>query len=195
MKTPVIVAGAATAALLIGLSATMLAGGFTHDGVLEGVRLTARWSFSWFMAAWSASSLAALWPGGWRTELLRRRRAVGLGFAFSHFVHAGFFLAAIFLFGQKVPRVVVAGGALGYAFVIAMAATSNNASMRAMGKTWKVLHVIGGWYLMVIFLNSYMARLMGGKPLVGAYGVALIGIAITLRLAAYAKARGELQAA
>jgi DMSO/TMAO reductase YedYZ heme-binding membrane subunit len=195
MKTPVIVAWAAAAALLIGLSATMLAGGFTHDGLLEGVRLTARWSFAWFVAAWSASSVAQLWPGGWRSALLRRRRAVGLGFAFSHFVHAGFFLTAILAFNQKVPLVVMIGGGLGYAFVLAMAATSNNLSMRLMGKGWKVLHSLGGVYLMLIFLNSYLARLFGGKPLVGAYGVVLISLAITLRVAVFAKNRAELQAA
>lgn len=195
MKTPVIVASAAAAALLIGLAAMMLAGGFTHDGILQGVRLTARWSFIWFIAAWSASSLANLWPGGWRTTLLRRRRAVGLGFAFSHFVHAGFFLAAIFLFGVKVPSPILVGGAIGYAVVIAMAATSNNASVRALGAGWKVLHSFGGVYIALVFLVSYFGRLTHGKPVVGAYGVALIALAIVLRVAAFAKDRAELQAA
>jgi len=195
MKTPTIVAGAAAAALLIGLTAMTLAGGFTHDGVLEGVRLTARWSFAWFIAAWSASSLARLWPGGWRGQLLRRRRAVGLGFAFSHFVHAGFFLVAIAMFGAKVPPPILIGGGLGYAVIVAMAATSNNASMKALGRGWKVLHSFGGAYLLLIFFVSYLGRLMNGKPLVGAYGVALIAAAITLRVAAFAKERAELQAA
>jgi hypothetical protein len=196
MKTPTIVAGAAAAALLIGLAATMLAGGFTHDGILEGVRLTARWSVAWFFAAWSASSLATLWPGGWRTELLRRRRAVGLSFAFSHFVHAAFFITAITMFGVSAPPIILIGGGLGYAFVIAMAATSNNASMHALGaKRWKLLHSVGGWYLLAIFFNSYLGRLMSGKTLVGAYGVALIALALTLRLAAFAKNRSALQAA
>ena len=196
MKTPIIVAGAATAALLIGLTATMLAGGFTHDGVLQGVRLTARWSFAWFIAAWSASSLASLWPGGWRSTLLRRRRAVGLGFAFSHFVHAGFFLTAIFAFGHEAPAVILIGGGIGYLFVVAMAATSNNAAMKALGpKAWKTLHSFGGVYLLLIFLNSYLGRLINGKPIVGAYGVVLVALAITLRVAAFAKTRAELQAA
>jgi hypothetical protein len=196
MKTPVIVAGAAAAALLIGLAATMLAGGFTQDGVLQGVRLTARWSFVWFIAAWSASSLANLWPGGWRAMLLRRRRAIGLGFAFSHFVHAAFFLTAIFAFGHEAAPVVLIGGGLGYAFVAAMAATSNNVSMKALGpKAWKVLHSFGGVYLLLIFLNSYLGRLMDGKTLVGAFGVALVGMAVTLRVAAFARNRVALQAA
>jgi DMSO/TMAO reductase YedYZ heme-binding membrane subunit len=196
MKTPVIVAGAATAALLIGLTATMLAGGFTEDGVLQGVRLTARWSFAWFITAWSASSLANLWPGGWRAMLLRRRRAIGLGFAFSHFVHAAFFLTAIFAFGHEAAPVILIGGGLGYVVVIAMAATSNNAAMKALGpKAWKALHSFGGVYLLLIFLNSYLGRLANGKPIVGAYGVALIGAAVTLRVAAFAKNRVALQAA
>lgn len=195
MKTPIIVASAASAALLIGLTAMMLAGGFTHDGILQGVRLTARWSFIWFIAAWSASSLANLWPGGWRTTLLRRRRAVGLGFAFSHFVHAGFFLVAIFVFGVKVPPPILIGGALGYVVIAAMAATSNNASVKALGRGWRVLHSFGGAYLALIFFVSYLGRLMNGKPLVGAYGVSLIALAIILRVAVFAKERAELQVA
>jgi len=173
----------------------MLAGGFTHDGMLQGVRLTARWSFAWFIAAWSASSLANLWPGGWRSLLLKRRRAVGLGFAFSHFVHAGFFLVAILVFGVKVPPPILIGGALGYAVVVAMAATSNNASVKLLGKGWKALHSFGGAYIALIFFISYLGRLMNGKPIVGAYGVVLISLALILRVAVFARNRVALQAA
>ena len=196
MRTPVIVALAAAATLALGLTAMALGGGWSADGAGAGTRITARWSFAWFITAWSASSIAALWPGGWRTTLLRRRRAVGLGFAAGHFVHAGFFLTAIFVFAAERSLVTFIGGGLGYAFIAAMAATSNNASVRALGpKRWKLLHQVGGWYVLLIFFNSYLGRLLDDKPLVGAYGVGLIALAVGLRVAAFAKGRARLQAA
>lgn len=195
MKTPVIVGIAAAATLGLGLANMALSGGWNLDGALAGSRITARWAFAWFIVAWSASSVAKLWPGGWRTVLLRRRRAVGLGFAASHFVHAGFFIAAIAVFGAERPLITFVGGGLGYVFIAAMAATSNDASVRALGpKRWKLLHTVGGWYVLAIFLNSYVGRLTE-KPLVGLYGVGLIAVAVGLRIAAYVKGRSRLQAA
>src|SRR5215218_8344314 len=132
MKTPVIVALAAAGCLAIGLANAALQGGWDADGVGAGTRITSRSAFVWFITAWSASSLAQLWPGGWRTALLRRRRAVGLGFAAGHFVHAGFFLTAIFVFGADRSLITFIGGGLGYLFIAAMAATSNGASVKAL---------------------------------------------------------------
>lgn len=196
MKTPQIVAIAAVLAAAVGLTAMLAAGGWTDHGAAAGARMTARYSFAWFIAAWSASSLARVWPGGWRTLLLRRRRAVGLGFAASHIVHAGFFATAILVFGKPTGPVLLIGGGLGYVFILAMAATSNDASVRALGpKGWKLLHSVGGWYIAAIFANSYLYRLFGDKPLVGAYGVGLLTLALGLRIAAFAKGRARLQAA
>lgn len=196
LRTPVVVAGAAIVTLAVGLAAMALGGGLDQEGAQAGAALTARWAFLWFITAWSASSIAKLWPGGWRTTLVRRRRAVGLGFAASHFVHAGFFLAAIFVFGVERSAITFIFGGLGYAFIAAMAATSTDGAVRALGpKRWKLLHAIGGWYVAFIFANSYVGRLLGEKPLVGAFGTTLLVLAIGLRIAAFAKGRARLQAA
>jgi sulfoxide reductase heme-binding subunit YedZ len=196
MKTPVIVGLAAAGCLAIGLANGALQGGWDAEGVGAGTRITSRWAFVFFIAAFSASSVAKLWPGGWRTVLLRRRRAVGLSFAASHFVHAGFFLTAIFVFGAERSLITFIGGGLAYVFIAAMAATSNNASVKALGqKNWKLLHQVGGWYVLLIFFNSYLGRLMGDKPLVGAFGVGLIALAVGLRIAAALRGRFRLQAA
>jgi len=160
-----------------------------REGFLAAARLTARWSFLWFIAAWSASSLAKLWPGGWRAALLFNRRGVGLGFAAAHIIHAGFFLIAILGFGAPAGLVTVLGGGLGYLFVIVMALTSNDWSVRALGpKSWKLLHSVGGYYVLGIFAFSYYGRL-ATKPWLGASALALIGAAILLRIAAAMKTR------
>lgn len=187
--------GAALTALALGLIFMQTAGGWTKEGVLAGTTITARWAFPWFILAWSASSLVRLWPGGWRTRLLRRRRALGLAFAANHFVHLGFVVAAVTQFGETRPLFVYLLGGGAYVMIAAMALTSNDAAQRWMGlRRWKLLHAIGGWWVLVIFTNSYVSRLME-KPAVAILPVALIGAALALRLAVLLKGRLSPQAA
>lgn len=120
-------------AVLTGVAGFAATGGWGLDGANATARLTARWPFAWFLTAWTASSLAALWPGGWRRDLLRRRRAIGLSFAAAHFVHAGFFLLAIFVFNAEQSLSAFIGGGTGYLFIALMAASSNDEAVRRLG--------------------------------------------------------------
>ncbi len=174
---------AAMAALLIGLAGVVLGDG-GRDGVAAATAFTARWSVLWFAAAWSASALAKLWPGGWRTWLLYNRRGVGLGFAFAHFVHAVFFATAILVYGHAASMVTIIGGGAGYVFVALMALTSNDWSVRTLGANWKRLHSVGGIVIAGIFAFTYYGRITHQQPLVGSYGLALVGGAAALRIAA-----------
>lgn len=195
IPTWAIISGAALTALALGLGFTQAHGGWTREGVLAGTAVTARWAFPFFIAAWTASSLARLWPGGWRTALLRRRRAVGLAFAANHFVHLGFVVAAVSSFGVTRPLFVYLAGGGAYVMIAAMALTSNDAAQRALGnRTWKLLHTVGGWWVFVIFTNSYVSRLME-KPAIAGPAVALIATALTLRIAAALKGRMRVRAA
>jgi DMSO/TMAO reductase YedYZ heme-binding membrane subunit len=166
-----------------------LEGGWTGDGATATARLTARFAFVWFVVAWSASALARLWPGGWRAQLLYRRRAVGLGFAAAHGVHLLALLTALLMFNVPTALPKIVGGGLGYAFVAAMALTSSDAAVRALGlRNWKRLHAVGGYVLAAIFAYSYFNGL-ATKPLVAAPALAFISIAAVLRLLAWAKSR------
>lgn len=184
MRTPVCLLLVALMALCLG-GLGYAWGGWTLDGALAAARWTARWSFVWFLLAWTASSVATLWPGGWRRELLRRRRALGLSFATAHLVHAGFFLTAIFEFGVTRPLGLFIGGGTAYAFILAMALTSNDASVRRLGaRCWKRLHTLGGWVVMAVFVKSYFLRAVE-VPAVGIPGSLLILAAFALRFAAW----------
>lgn len=190
-----IVGGATLAALAIGLGGMALQGGWTVDGALAGTRLTARWAFPWFIAAFAASSIATLWPGGWRTTLLRRRRAIGLAFAANHGVHLGFILLTALVFHHPLNPVSIVGGGLTYVFIGLMALTSNDASVRIMGRRgWKVLHTVGAWLILLIFTNSYVGRL-AEKPWLAIPTLALVAAALLLKIAAFAKVRLRAQAA
>jgi methionine sulfoxide reductase heme-binding subunit len=185
VSTPTIVALSALATAGIAATGYAFQGGWTLDGALAGSRLTARFSFFWFIAAWSASALAFLFPGGWRAVLLRRRRAVGLGFATAHFVHLAALLAAIFIFGDTSSITTIIGGGFGYVLIAAMALTSNNAAVRALGpRVWKLLHGTGGYVIAGIFAFSYYGRLET-KPLLAFVTLGLIAAAATLRIAAW----------
>jgi DMSO/TMAO reductase YedYZ heme-binding membrane subunit len=176
-------------ALAIATGAYLAHGGWTYDGAAAAARLTARNSFLWFLIAWSASALARLWPGGWRTALLRRRRSVGLGFAASHTVHLAALLIALFVFDHGTKPVTVIGGGIGYLFVFALAITSNDASVRRLGpRRWRLLHATGGYVIAGIFAFSYLGRVRV-DPLLGVPMVALIVLAATLRILAWAGKR------
>jgi methionine sulfoxide reductase heme-binding subunit len=194
-STPMIVLGAALAALGVGALGILTGGGWTHEGALMATRLTARFSFPIFLLAWSASALAALFPGGWRSALLRRRRAVGLSFAAAHGVHLAFILNVVLVFHHAPPMVTVYGGGFVYVLIAAMALTSNDAAIAAMGrKAWKALHATGGVAILLIFANSYAARLKT-MPWLGAPALLLIALAVTLKLAAWTRRNRPLQAA
>lgn len=184
--------------ILIALVAALLAGatglyleGSGRDGFLAASRFTARWSFVWFLAAWSASSLARLWPGGWRGTLLYNRRGVGLGFAAAHLIHATFFLTAIWMLGARSSIATVFGGGLGYVFVLAMALTSHDYWVRTLTpRRWKLLHATGGVYIAFIFAFTYFGRL-ARDPVLAIAGMSLLGTVVAFRLAAWVRPRPQ----
>ena len=187
VSTPMIIAVSTLAAAAIATLGFVLEGGWTADGAAAAARLTARFSFFWFITAWSASALARLWPGGWRGVLLRRRRAVGLGFAAAHFVHLGALLIAVLVFATPRSLTTIYGGGFGYVMVALMALTSNDWSVRTLGpRNWKLLHTIGGIVIAAIFFTSYLGRLED-KPWLAIPTLTLLGGAVLLKFAAWMK--------
>jgi DMSO/TMAO reductase YedYZ heme-binding membrane subunit len=157
------------------------------DAAHRSIRWTARSSVTLFAAAFAASSLRRLWPVPWTGWLRRNRRILGLAFAFSHFTH----LAAIVALGALAPveldsrmnPVVLIGGGLAYAFIVAMALTSTDrAQTWRGGKPFRLLHTMGGYYVWLIFANSYLPRAAAAPAYLPA--AALLVLVIGLRFAA-----------
>jgi sulfoxide reductase heme-binding subunit YedZ len=184
-----IIAAASIGAFAAAATGLWFAGSADREGFLAAARLTARWSFVWFIVVWSASALARLWPGGWRAWLLYNRRGFGLAFASAHLIHAGFFLTAILGFGADTSLKTVIGGGLGYVFVILLALTSSDYWVRKLTpRGWKLLHTIGVTYIALIFFTSYLGRLETNPPLAYAT-LSAMAVALTLRIAAWLKAK------
>lgn len=195
ISTPAIVSVATLSAAVVAALGFLLFGGWNAEAAAAAARFTARFSFFWFIVAWSASALAKLWPGGWRAVLLRRRRAVGLGFAAAHFVHLAALLIAVLVFATPRSLTTIYGGGFGYLMVALMALTSNDWSVRMLGsRNWKVLHTFGGIVIAGIFFTSYLGRLEE-EPWLAIPTLSLLGGAVLLKLAAWMKGAMRMRAA
>ena len=150
----------ALAVSLLVIGASLALHGTGPLGWHAATRHTAQVAFPLFVLAFLTSSLARLWPGPRTRALLARRRAVGLAFATALLIHG----AAILMLARHEPSTLDAdpsfvGGALGFVFVVAMAATSNDAAQRRLGPSaWRALHRSGQITLFVIYVVTYAGR-------------------------------------
>lgn len=166
------------------------------EQALFAARWTARVGFPIFILTYSASSLVRLWPNPTTKAVLRHRRQWGLSFALAHTVHLGALLSYLTISGTSRPLPILLGGGGAYVLLYAMALTSNEAAMRALGVWWKRLHTIGIHWLWAVFTFSYFGRLF--DPARMATGLILFPIclaALGLRLWAWAKVRRKLAVA
>jgi hypothetical protein len=167
--------------------ATLAGHGGSEAGIRMVIRATARTSLALFLLAYTASALTRL--GGRRLLAwpLRNQRPLFLAFAVSHAIH----LAAIAAFARLHPESFRAaalaspvGGAVAYAFIAAMAATSFDRTAAWLGPRARgALHFTGGLWIWVSFLVAFARR----APVSPGYWfpVGLLAAAMALRLAGY----------
>ncbi|KJC61211.1 hypothetical protein UP10_10100 [Bradyrhizobium sp. LTSPM299] len=170
--------------ILIGLS-FWIAGmrQFEVEGVRMVIRFTARTSLLFFCFAFSAASLAYLRPNAWTRWQRRNRRTLGATFAASHTIHA----VAIIWFAAIDPAGFAGAtsaasyifGGIGYGFIIALTATSFDPTAAMLGpRAWRVLHLTGGYYLLLQFTVSFGKRI----PEMPLYALFLIPLAAVFAL-------------
>jgi len=153
-----------------------------------------------FCAAFAASSLRVFWRRPWTAWLLAQRRYVGVSAAAVHGIHMLAVATAATLDpehffvgeGRTLANSAVALGAV-VAFAL-MAATSFDAAVRALGRrTWRVLHWVCGYYVLIAFAGGFAPRL--AESPIYALPVALTGVVWALRVAAairaWARGRGR----
>ncbi|MBR0717042.1 ferric reductase-like transmembrane domain-containing protein [Bradyrhizobium liaoningense] len=162
---------------------------FEVEGVRMVIRFTARSSLVLFCLAFSAAALARLWPTAWSRWQRRNRRYLGLAFAASHAIHA----IAIVVFANMDPAGFAAAtsaasyifGGIGYAIIIAMAATSFDRTAEMLGpRAWRMLHLTGGYYLLFQFTVSFGKR-VPDMPLYALFLIPLVAV-FALRMIAMA---------
>ena len=167
---------------------------FEVDGLRIVIRFTARTSLLFFCLAFSAAALARLRPNAWTRWQRRNRRYLGVTFAASHGIHA----VAIACFAAMDPAGFAVAtsaasyifGGVGYAFIIAMAATSFDRSAAAIGpRAFRILHLTGGYYLWFQFMVSFGKRI-ADMPLYALFLIPLL-VVMALRLIAMTSARSD----
>jgi len=171
------------------LGAGLASGADAAEGWQHAARYTARFAFLAFLPVYVARPWQALAPGPAPRWLLARRRALGLGFATTHYVH----LAALSLFfvvsGEAPDPVVLVVGGGTFVLLTAMVATSNDAAVRRLGtRRWKRLHRVGIHALWFVFAFSYLGRLAEGRWFFAPFVALALG-ALALRGVAWAAAR------
>ena len=182
--------GTLTAGLLL-MALAVLVLGPDADGFRPLIRVTARSSFVLFLLAFTASAAARRWPGSATRWQLANRRQIGLGFAVSHAIHA----AAIAGFAWSDPSGFQAAnspgnfvsGGLAYGFIVLMAATSFDGAVRWLGaRRWRLLHLMGLYFLWISFLITFAKRI----PMSSGYVLPVMVLLSALALRLWPQRRG-----
>lgn len=174
-----------TSALLLGATLlTVWTMGANAETARSLIRLTGRISLVFFGLAFGAAAMARAMPGTLTAWLVTNRRYLGLSFVFSHLIHAGALIAFARLdpphFATATNPAMFIGGGIGYAFVLLMGATSFNRTAAWLGpRRWRLLHLVGGYYLALVFLQAEAKR--AADPSHWPYLALIVGV-LALRL-------------
>jgi hypothetical protein len=182
---------AVTSATLLAMAGLLLASGGPLDESLRAViRATARSSLLYFSAAFAASSLHRLLRRPATAWMLRNRRWLGLSLAVSHSIHLAAILTLAFGFPAEyasVPPLTRIGGTLGFFAIAAMAATSSDRAVAALGASrWRALHRTCGWIVWIVYAATYLPMTLDPSRL--PWTLLVPGVA-ALRLGAWMQAR------
>lgn len=132
------------------------------DALQAFTRYSGRMGLAWFAVVFLVTPWHVFAPGELSRTALHARRQLGLAFGWHHLAHLAILLTYLHESGHELNLARAAGGMLGYAFLIAMMATSTDAAVRRLGPAnWRRLHRTGLWLLWIIFLLTYVPRLQG----------------------------------
>ena len=158
---------------------------------LLAARFTARLSFPLFLLVFVSTPWNQLAPSAASRFVAKRRRSFGLAFATAHTIHLGALATYLHVIGEHpAPQRLAVGGAA-YLGMFLMVATSNDASVRALGRRWRTLHRTGLYLLWFVFAFTYTNRVVSrGAEYVPQ--LVLVYAALGLRIAAWRRRRARL---
>lgn len=182
-----VLAVAASMATLLGLPHTDF---HSARGMSPIILRSVRCALPLFLVAFTASSLAILWPSSRTRWLLTNRRYIGLAFAFAMAWHFGFVAYRIWSFGNPLNARATALDAIGLIFLLLLTLTSFRSVARRMSRpNWQRLHKTGVYIIWLVATAIYFhAFRIGGDLLHRMYFAALLA-AYLLRVAAWSKKR------
>lgn len=141
----------------------LLIRGIDEQSMRVAIRATARTSCIIFVSAFAASGLQRIQSNKVTVWLVRNRRYLGISLAVSHAFHAIAIVGLIVVTSGSAYK-SDPGGNLGYLFIIAMTVTSFNSTASWLGeRAWKILHVVGMYYLWLAFTYAFSIKLEHSK--------------------------------
>ncbi len=175
-----------TALIISSLAAIHLAVfGIEEDSFRVIIWGTARISAVLFALAFSASSIHYFVKSSLSARLLKHRPQLGLAFTVSHTLHL---ISLLYLQSEIHPVFTLAkmsslfAGSVAFLLMYLMAITSfSEIKSRLTNRSWRLLHLIGGYWIWAIFFNSYLKNVLNRDK----YYVllALMTLVLILRLA------------
>jgi sulfoxide reductase heme-binding subunit YedZ len=147
-----------------------------------------------FLLAFTASSIAALWPGALTRWLLSNRRYFGLAFAYGMALHLAFVSYSALSFGNGLNSFVTSLDLTGAGFLLAMTLTSFRWFARHISlANWRRLHRIGAYAIWLLATYIYVSDVRYERDIVHALIVCVFLAAWMLRVAAWAARRGLIK--
>jgi sulfoxide reductase heme-binding subunit YedZ len=121
-----------------------------------------RCALPFFIAAFTASSVAILWPSRSTRWLLSNRRYFGLAFAFGMGWHLTFVAYTTLRFGNHLNRTATTLDLIGLAFLLALTLTSfRPLAHRLSAASWRRLHKTGVYAIWLLATYIYLAGARG----------------------------------
>jgi methionine sulfoxide reductase heme-binding subunit len=145
-----------------------------------------------FLVAFTASSLAILWPNRGTRWLLSNRRYIGLAFAFAMAWHFSFVAWAVWLFGNRLNVKATALDLIGFAFLLLLTLTSFSWSKRRLtAANWRRLHKMGVYVIWLLATEIFLGIVRGGGGPWEQLFLSLFVLAWLLRVAAWIAQRAR----
>lgn len=143
-----------------------------------------------FLVAFTASSLAILWPSTFTRWLLANRRYIGLAFAAGMAWHFAFVAYMIWSFGNPLSIRSTVFDLTGFIFLLLLTLTSSQWAVRSLGPAnWRRIHKIGVYAIWLLATEIYLYDVRGGTNLAHYLAFSALLGAWVLRMAAWAKRR------
>jgi methionine sulfoxide reductase heme-binding subunit len=162
-------------------------------GIAPMILRSVRYALPLFLLAFTASSLATLWPSRLTMWLLRNRRYVGLGFAFGMAWHFSFVGYSIFSFGLSASGLTARALALdliALIFLLLMTLTSFRWSARRLtNANWRRLHKTGVYVIWFVATYIYLGNVRHGGDLLHVVAFSLLIGAWLLRVIVWVNSR------
>ena len=182
-----VLALAASTATLLGLPHTDF---HSAGGMAPIVHRSVRCALPLFVLAFTASSLAILWPSTLTRWMLANRRYIGLAFAFAMALHFGFVTYFIWTFGNPLNFRATMMDVVGFIFLLMMTLTSFRWGARYVSRAnWRRLHKTGVYAIWLVAILIYFHGVRVGAGLMYDVFLGVLLVTWMLRIAAWARQR------